>query len=801
MLKRQVQGHGSFNSSILIIGEAPGTTEVSKGEPFIGWSGQFLREMCERAGIVWSETRVDNVVQFQPPNNDFSIFYNKKEPTPELLAWWTDLRHRILEVRPKVIIAAGDHALVALTGNRSSTLWRGSVIPYKSDDLECWIIPIVHPSYARRCYNMTSSKRKEVRQPWFHITVYDLKKAKQVSEKSWEPLPRTEKIFPTYVDVMDYLNKLHAMPSDTMLTIDIETHQRRHVSCIGITHKKDYAMCIPFIANRNGKPFYSIYQEHEIWSALDKTLSIHLICGQTVGFDLAHLWRDIGLVVTPQVFADTAILHALLYPELKHDLGFLSSIYTDMPYFKYLGRISESKANIGQLFEYNCFDVQATHEVAEKLIEEAKTAGMWEYYLSKRRPLSHWAIDQHRRGLTIDLSRQREIADNIIKDDITPTETAFKKALIESDYEEVNPRSPQQVVSLLKTLGYQISDSTEETLSSLVEDKGSVVSKTIMDLRSNYSLLTSVSKPPDSDNRFRTAIALHTTETTRLSSTKSHFGTGANMQNVTQRARPLFCASPRMILLEFDLSQAEARAVAWYCGDEGYKNMFKKGVDIHLDRAQMILEVEEKHITYMDLKSMYIDGNPDIKRYRYGAKAVGVHATNYDVGPRTVVSSLRHHGIFLNTKQEALLRANTHERFPGIRLYQWGVQNALKNTRTLTTAKGMRRYFFSKLDNNTFRRAYAFLPQCTIAEITNDAIVETRLLIEELGGAILLQVHDSILVEVPTSKIQEAHDIIVSALEKPLTVYPFFGEPDELIIPVETKVGSHWGELTLWNSG
>src|SRR4030042_3081890 len=182
----------------MILGEAAGTTEELKREPFCGWSGQFLREMCERAGLSWYDMRVDNVVQYQPFKNDFSIFYSDKQqrqPTSELLAWWADLRKRILEVRPKVIIAAGDHPLFALTGNKSSTQWRGSVVPYESLDFTCYIVPIVHPSYARRCFHMTSSKRKEVRQPWFYITVYDLLKAKRVSEDGWKPIGGAEKNF------------------------------------------------------------------------------------------------------------------------------------------------------------------------------------------------------------------------------------------------------------------------------------------------------------------------------------------------------------------------------------------------------------------------------------------------------------------------------------------------------------------------------------------------------------------------------------------------------------------------------
>lgn len=268
----------------------------------------------------------------------------------------------------------------------------------------------------------------------------------------------------------------------------------------------------------------------------------------------------------------------------------------------------------------------------------------------------------------------------------------------------------------------------------------------------------------------------------------------------------------RKLLLEFDLSQAEAVAVAAYCGDPGMKKLFgpcfasnfaqgtPEKIDCHLDRALMILDVMGEHYDYLSFKQMYIDKHPRPKQMRQAAKAVGVHATNYDVGPRTVITSLRHHDVFLSTAQEAQLRYNTHRRFPGIKLYQSGVQRELNKTRVLKTAKGMKRYFYSKLDSNTYRRAYAFLPQCTVAEITNDAIVAMEEPIRELGGFVLLQVHDSVLVEIPERHVQTAHDIIYKAMVQPIEVYPFFGEADVMTIQVDCKVGTHWGELKEWKN-
>ena len=584
MLKRQVLGCGPSDAKILVLGEAPGSTEVM-GLPlhnippsaFIGWSGEFLQEMCARAGISWDEIYRDNVVQFQPPRNDFSMFYTfagKKlgsvgYPTKELLSWHEDLKERIYTIKPKVIVVAGDHPLFALTGFKSSTQWRGSVVPWSYKDFSCFIVPIVHPSYARRCYNMTSAKQKDLRQPWFYISVFDLKKAKRVSEDDWNPLERTEEIFPSFDRAMEYLEQLYAMPEDTLIITDVETIRREHIKCVGLTHHKDYAMCIPFVKNGSGTAYYNINQEAEIWKMMDKVFNTHRMGNQTIDFDHSQFWRDVGMDFIENIYLDTAVLHATLHPELNHDLGFLASLYTDMPYFKYLGRQPAAKYDISQMFTYNCYDCQSTMEIAEELIKEAKAEGMWEYYLTKRLPLLKWAVRQHIHGLTVDNERRPMIGKKVWEEDIKPKQQALNEALFESGYpmqntkpnkalqekfellgveadvgiDVVNVRSPKQVVELLQSLGYKATSSDEDTLKSLEENHDSVVAKTIRELRSDYSLLGSIAKPEDEDGAFRTTIKLYVTETTRLSSTKSHFGTGANMQNVTPRARPLFCGS------------------------------------------------------------------------------------------------------------------------------------------------------------------------------------------------------------------------------------------------------------------
>ena len=55
-----VPGKGNFHSDVIFIGEAPGRSEDSKGEPFIGAAGKKLSLALETAGIKREEVAFFN---------------------------------------------------------------------------------------------------------------------------------------------------------------------------------------------------------------------------------------------------------------------------------------------------------------------------------------------------------------------------------------------------------------------------------------------------------------------------------------------------------------------------------------------------------------------------------------------------------------------------------------------------------------------------------------------------------------------------------------------------------------------
>jgi uracil-DNA glycosylase len=133
-----VLGVGNKQADIMIIGEAPGYQEDKVGTPFVGESGEYLKELLANIGITEENAYITNVVKCRPPKN--------RTPFPAEISICTKyfLSNEIQYVDPVFIIAVGKTAIMSVTGKD---------LPVK--DMvggiyaigKRWVIPIYHPSY------------------------------------------------------------------------------------------------------------------------------------------------------------------------------------------------------------------------------------------------------------------------------------------------------------------------------------------------------------------------------------------------------------------------------------------------------------------------------------------------------------------------------------------------------------------------------------------------------------------------------------------------------------------------------
>jgi len=196
-----IRGYGNPEEGVVVVGIAPGRDEAEKTKrPFTGPSGRLLDQLLAFAD--WDRARVycTNVICWW---NNAPTEAERDECRPRLVRELTDLK-------PKLIIAAGNIASEALLGTKRRPGQRGAVL--WSDYWNAYVLDTHHPSFALQSESMSAVQD----------IIRDLSKIPLVLE--WPP--RAEHTLVTYDLVSDLQSAQHALralPRDRPVTLDIET--------------------------------------------------------------------------------------------------------------------------------------------------------------------------------------------------------------------------------------------------------------------------------------------------------------------------------------------------------------------------------------------------------------------------------------------------------------------------------------------------------------------------------------------------------------------------------------------------
>jgi len=164
---RPVFGEGPIGAPMALVGEQPGHEEDLKGRPFVGPAGQLLDRALAQAGIDRERVYVTNAVKSFKFEERGKRRLHKSPSAGEVrhYRWW--LRKELELVHPRVVVALGATAVLALTGKRLPIgRFRG---PADFDGQAGYIT--VHPSYLLRLPG------KEARALAFQSFVSDLQEA------------------------------------------------------------------------------------------------------------------------------------------------------------------------------------------------------------------------------------------------------------------------------------------------------------------------------------------------------------------------------------------------------------------------------------------------------------------------------------------------------------------------------------------------------------------------------------------------------------------------------------------------
>ena len=111
--KNLILGDGNVNSSIMLIGEAPGKEEDDSGLAFRGDVGELLKKMLLAIQIKLENTYIAYSINFRTPED-------RKPTSQEIKRYSIFLKEHISIINPKILILMGSTAMEAVTGLKTN---------------------------------------------------------------------------------------------------------------------------------------------------------------------------------------------------------------------------------------------------------------------------------------------------------------------------------------------------------------------------------------------------------------------------------------------------------------------------------------------------------------------------------------------------------------------------------------------------------------------------------------------------------------------------------------------------------
>lgn len=294
----------------------------------------------------------------------------------------------------------------------------------------------------------------------------------------------------------------------------------------------------------------------------------------------------------------------------------------------------------------------------------------------------------------------------------------------------------------------------------------------VMKLKNTY--VDALPKQVDQNSRLHTTFSLTVASTGRLSSTDP------NLQNIPIRTelgrniRTAFVSAKDKLLISADYSQFELRLAAVLAEDSELIEMFNRGADIHTMTAAQIYGRDPEDVT---------------KQMRRAAKTI-----NFGI-----IYGMSPHGLSNATGMAFDQSKDFIDKYKELRKPLFEYMNRLlveaKQSGYVETMFGRRRYL-PELKSNNFivrqaaERAAINMPiQGTEADLMKMAMIECSRILESQHNDcnLLLQIHDSILVECPIVVSDNLSNLLKEAMEN---VYKL-----PVSLDVDVSVGKNWGDL------
>lgn len=540
---------GDSDARVCIVGEAPGSVELALGRPLVGPSGKLFNELLHEAGLVRAELYIINLFDEQLERDREGktlrdrtgdvVWSSRRGFTEHAESYLERFARRVAKSRANVFIALGGVPSEALTGKVGIGKWRGSLLPAVFPDIEGrTVISTYHPAAVLRG-NWT----------WRYLIVNDFEKAARHQNNRKLTLPsRNIIIKPTYEDVRGFLRE---MDKGDYVATDIEITNQQ-ISCISFSNTPSEAISIPFMRTMR-RPYWGPETETKIWRMIARVLMNPdtMKVNQNILFDLHVLWF-LNQIDYRGPLGDTMLAHHIIFPDFNKGLDLICSVTTDEPYYKDEGKTWKWVKDDGweQFWRYNAKDAAVALEAwlnLEPLLAEEDYQQTYDLHIANY-PYLLFIMDD---GFALDEARFQYV-DAKVDADLKALEEEFAA---KADYVFNWGSSKQCKEYFYEHKGLKPYVSTK-TRKPTVDDKALAriarrynlhEARLIQAMRGLKKFKGSYLKLDfDADHRFRCSWNPRGTKNGRLSSSKTVFGTGSNMQNLPERFQDFLTVDPEV---------------------------------------------------------------------------------------------------------------------------------------------------------------------------------------------------------------------------------------------------------------
>lgn len=738
-------------------------------------------------------------------------------------------------IKPTVIIAMGEFAMRTLTGKEGISKWRGSCI-----DIEPNLLAKLNCK--PRVMIMQHLSIEHIDESQRYILRVDFKKTIEMLSKPHSSLHDYTLIIARNTN--DYLRFRSQYPDNPPeITPDIETHHG-FITCVGVTFDGRVACTIPLLGSK-----VDLMEQCRMSNLLARDLQNPLIGknNQNIGYDKRILQR-FGYRVNPVTW-DTMLAAHTIAPEYPKNLGFLTSIYTNLPYHKDEGKeFDPSKHSYDQLYEYCGKDTITTKRIRDAQAIDLEDMEMTEFFNAFVMRLFNLYYENDSVGFLISDQKRSELGAKY--EGLVNLKTMELQSI--TDPVRLNLNSPSQIGKWMDEMLFPCYrhrvDSGFMAVNTDVESMKKMRSKNPVDwkkckipyehatrfinlillIRRIEKILEYITVGLHPHGRVMTNVKIGATTSGRTSNSmtadrdyvwvpdkESDIGQGLknkslgfSFQTVTKHGfiiegdddedidegiigkdvREMLIADPGMAIVEIDRSQAEARVVDLLAED--YESLEEYGkLDKHCKVASFIFNT----YSYDDIFRLSKREKTDEGEYMRFIGKKGKHATNYDMGDHRLSSMAN---INLKFAKEILIKLG--KAYPQVKsVFHAQIEEQVRRTRTMVNPYGRVRRFFKKLDGHGIKVALSWYPQSVITDGTKLAMLKTRSDMDITKAWIVAENHDSITALVKRDYIRKYVMIAKRHLEEEIDFRKgTFFRDYSLKIPVEVSVGRRdWGHM------